>query len=420
MSSKLQQLRDLRNAKSKEVNDINNKYPAGQVIPTEDGRRMDTALTEIEAIDNDISREKRRADLAAEDPATQHANLLNAATRDPSKQSDESKSLRAFMAGGISNMADEDRARMLGRQTPDIRNAMSTTTASEGGFTVASEYQKSLEIAMAAFGGMRQVASRIQTGSGATMNFPATDPTSDEGEILGQNAPATLLNAAFSNLTLDVYKYSSKSIALPFELVQDSFIDIEAYIQGLLAMRLGRVQNRHFTAGTGSGQPRGIVTASAIGKTGLTGQTTTVIYDDLVDLEHSIDPAYRNAPGVGYMMHDTSVRALRKIKDGQGRPIFVPGYEADAMVNGGAPDRLMGRPIVVNQHMPVMAANAKAILFGQMSKYLIRDVMDLTLFRMTDSAYTLLGQVGFVAFTRAGGNLIDIGGAVKAYQNSAT
>lgn len=67
-----------------------------------------------------------------------------------------------------------------------------------------------------------------------------------------------------------------------------------------------------------------------------------------------------------------------------------------------------------------MAANAKSILFGDYKKYKIRDVMDLTLFRMTDSAFTLIGQVGFVAFMRSGGNLVDAGGAVKYYQNAAS
>jgi HK97 family phage major capsid protein len=418
--NKLAQLRELRNVKAKTANDINNKYPADQRMPAEDATKMDAVLAEIEAIDTDISRENRRAQLAAEDPAAQHAALMNAATRDPAKQGDESKALRAFMAGGISNMADVDRARMLARQTPDIRNAMSTTTTTEGGFTVATEYQKSLEIAMKAFGGMRTVSHAIRTASGASMNFPATDPTSEEGEIVGQNGAVTGGDTVFSNIALNVFKYSSKKIALPFELVQDAFIDIEAYIQGLLAMRLGRIQNRHFTVGDGATQPNGIVTAAATGKAGTTGQTITVIYDDLVDLEHSVDPAYRSQPGVGYMMHDTSVRAIRKIKDAQGRPIFVPGYEANAMIDGGAPDRLMGRPIYINQNMPVMAANAKSILFGQLSKYTIRDVMDLTMFRMTDSAFTLNGQIGFVAFLRTGGNLIDAGGAVKLYVNSAT
>ncbi|MFM0210442.1 phage major capsid protein [Paraburkholderia sediminicola] len=417
---KLQQLRELRNSKAKEANEINNKFPADQRMPAADAERMDSILAEIEAIDSEIARESRRAQLAAEDPAAQHAAAMNAATRTPGAHGDETRALRAFMAGGISNMADEDRARMLARQTPDIRNAMSTTTTTEGGFTVATEYQRSLEIAMKAYGGMRAVAHAIRTATGASMNFPTTDPTAEVGEIVGQNAPVTGLDTAFGNISMDVYKYSSKKIALPFELVQDSFIDIEAYIQSLLAMRLGRIQNTHFTTGTGTGQPRGLITAANTGKVGATGQTLTVVYDDLVDLEHSIDPAYRSQPGVGYMMHDSSVKAIRKIKDSQNRPIFVPGYEADAMINGGAPDRLMGRPIYINQDMPVMAANAESIAFGQFSKYVIRDVMDLTLFRMTDSAFTLNGQIGFVGFLRTGGNLIDAGGAIKTYANSAT
>lgn len=417
---KLQQLRELRNSKAREANELNNKYPADQRMPAAEAERMDAILAEIEAIDGDIARENRRVQLAADDPAAQHAAAMNAAARTPGAHGDESKALRAFLAGGLSNMADEDRSRMLARQSPDIRNAMSTTTSTEGGFTVATEYQRSLEIAMKAFGGMRQVSHAIRTATGAAMNFPATDPTAEEGEIVGQNSPVSALDTSFSNLQLLVWKYSSKKIALPFELVQDSFIDIEAYIQSLLAMRLARIQNRHFTVGDGTTSPNGIVTAAGSGKVGATGQTVTVLYDDIVDLEHSVDPAYRSQPGVGYMMHDTSLRVVRKIKDAQNRPIFVPGYEADAMINGGAPDRLMGRPITINQHMPVMAANAKSILFGQFNKYVIRDVMDLTLFRMTDSAFTLNGQIGFVGFLRTGGNLIDAGGAVKAYVNSAT
>lgn len=418
--NKLAKLREQRNLEAKKANEINNKFAADVRMPAADADNLDKVLASIEAIDGEIAREARVAQLAMDTPQAQHEAMLNAATRDPSKQGEEGKALRAFMAGGVMNMSEGDRARMQARQNPDIRNAMSTTTTTEGGFTTATEYQKSLEVAMKAYGGMRAVASSIRTATGITMNFPATDATSEIGEIVGQNAAATGADTVFGNISLDVYKYSSKKIALPFELVQDSFIDIEAYIQGLLAMRLGRIGNLHYTIGSGTGQPRGIVTAASAGKVGTTGQTVSVTYDDLVDLEHSVDPAYRSQPGVGYMMHDTSVKVLRKIKDGMNRPIFVPGYEADALVNGGAPDRLMGRPININQDMPVMAANAKSVLFGQLSKYTIRDVLDLTLFRMTDSAFTLLGQVGFVAFMRSGGNLIDAGGSTKAYVNSAT
>ncbi|MCA3000300.1 MAG: phage major capsid protein [Rhodocyclaceae bacterium] len=421
MSAKLIQLRAQRDAKAKEAHAINNKYSADVRMTGADASALDALLNEVESIDAEIARENRLVAAAFDgDEAAQQDIALNAAVQAGrgNSQSDESRAMRAFLSGGIAHMQAEDRARMAARQTPDIRNAMSTTTNSEGGFTVAIEYYRELEIAMKAYGGMRQAAKVIRTATGATMNFPTTDPTAEEGEIVGQNTTATLGETTFANIALDVYKYSSKRIALPFELIQDSFIDIESYVRTLLAMRLGRITNKHYQIGTGTGQPRGLSVAATTGRTGTSGQTTSVTYDDLVFLEHSVDPVYRAMPDCGYIMNDATLGAIRRIKDTQGRPIFVPGYEVG--VHGGAPDRLLGRPITIDQYMPVMAANAKSIGFGHLSQYVIRDVMDLTLFRMTDSAFTLLGQVGFVAFMRTGGNFIDVGGAVKFYANSAT
>jgi HK97 family phage major capsid protein len=344
----------------------------------------------------------------------------HAFTRTPGAHSNtaESNALRAYFRGGLNAMAQEDLQRMAARVNPDIRAAMSTTTGSEGGFTVAPEYYRKLTEALKQYGGIRSVATVMPTGTGAQMNFPTTDATSEEGEIVGQNATTNVGETSVGNLTLDVYKYSSKSIALPFELIQDSMFDLDAYVNGLLATRLGRITSKHFTIGDANAKPRGIGVAAGVGKTGATGTATSITYDDLVDLEHSVDPVYRTRAGVGFMMHDQSLKAVRKLKDTSGRPIFVPGYEQGNP--GGAPDRLLGRPIYISQEMPQMAANAKSVLFGDYKSYVIREVMDLTLFRMTDSAYTLKGQVGFVAFNRQGGNLIDVGGAVKAFQNSAT
>ena len=416
--SKLAQLRERRNAKAQEANTLNAKFPADQRMPSAEAGQLDALLAEIEAIDADITREGRLAKLASEQTDTLLNRVRDDATRDPSKHSDNAKALRAFLGGGISGLSDQQRQEMLARQTPDIRAAMSTTTTTEGGYTVATEYQRTLEAAMKAYGGVLEVATIINTGSGADMNFPTADATGEVGEIVGQNSAASALDTAFGNTALSVYKYSSKKIALPWELVQDSFLDIEAYIQGVLAVRLGRITNTHFTTGTGSGQPRGIVTGAALGKTGTTGQTLTVIYDDLVDLEHSINRIYRSSPGFGFMMADSSLKVVRKIKDSNSRPIFVPGYEQGNP--GGAPDRLLNRPVTINDDVAAMAANAKSILMGDFRKYVVRKVMDLTMFRMTDSAFTLNGQVGFVAFQRIGGNLIDAGGAVKYYANSAT
>lgn len=426
--SKLAQMRERREIIAREAHTINSKYGADARMPKEEVDKLDTLLNEIEDIDSQIKQQTRLAQLAAAESGQVLDDLRNRTTREPGQHSEMSNAIRAFLGGGIAALSDKQRHEMLARQTEDIRSAygglvrpqgaMSTTTNSEGGFTVATEYDRGLEQAMKAWSGMLEVASIFRTSSGADLPFATTDATSEIGEIVGQNSPATPGDTTFGSTILSVFKYSSKKIALPWELLQDTFLDIEAYIQELLAMRLGRIQNTHFTLGTGTGQPRGIVPAAALGKTGTTGQTGTATYDDLVDLEHSINRAYRSSPGFGFMMADSSLKVVRKIKDSQGRPIFVPGYEAGNP--GGAPDRLLNRPVTINDDVAAMAANAKSILCGDFRKYKVRRVMDLTMFRMTDSAFTLNGQVGFVAFQRTGGNLIDAGGAVKYYANSAT
>lgn len=299
----------------------------------------------------------------------------------------------------------------------EIRNTMSTTTGSEGGNTVPLEVANTVIDVLKTYGGMREAATVISTESGAAINYPTSDGTSEVGELIAENTTATAADPTFGVVTLATYKFSSKIIAAPFELLQDSAVDIEAFIARRIADRLGRIQNQMFTTGTGTSQPRGIVTAAALGKTGTTGQTTTVIVDDLIDLVHSVDPAYRASGKVGFMMNDSSLKVVRKLKDSQNRPVFLPGYDGLA---GPMANTLLGYPIYINQDVANMAANAKSILFGDFSRYTIRDVMGMTLFRFEDSAYVKLGQIGFLAWMRSGGTLTDGGSPIKYYANSAT
>ena len=145
---------------------------------------------------------------------------------------------------------------------------------------------------------------------------------------------------------------------------------------------------------------------------GQVGQTTSVIYEDLVDLEHSVDPAYRAE--AEFMFHDDTLKVLKKLKDADGRPLWLPGVAVRE------PDTILGYNYVINQDMPIMAANAKSILFGDFSKYMIRDVMDLMLLRLVER-YADFAQVGFIAFSRHDGDLLDAGtNPIKHYANSAT
>ncbi|TFV34562.1 phage major capsid protein [Bradyrhizobium frederickii] len=377
--------------------------------------KLDAQLVEIQA---NIKRQERVIQAAADN--LQRDLVVDAALRVGQDQKSEASLLFAkWVRGGDAVMSAEDWTK--------IRATMSTTTNSQGGYTVQTEVQKTVLDALKAYGGMRAVATVIQTSQGNPMNYPTSDGTSETGEIIAQNTTATAADPSFGMVALNVYKFSSKIIAVPFELLQDSEVDIEAFVIKRCTTRLGRITNTKFTvgAGDGSSEPNGIVTAASTGVTAGNGtsQVTAVVYDSLIDMQHSVDPAYRETGECKWMMHDSSVKVIRKIKDGQSRPIFVPGWDFAIPTGGKAgkiPDSLLGDPIQVNQDMAVMAASAKSIAYGKLNEYTIRDVMDVTMFRFTDSAYTKLGQVGFLAWLRSGGNLIDVGGAVKLFVNAAS
>lgn len=402
--SQLQKLREQRAAKAKSLQELVAKTDWN---PAVDQPVYDSGMAEIESIDAQISNHNK-LNAQAVDNAIENA-VLNVADRIAvDNQSPEVAIYAKWLRGGDSALSAEDHA--------TIRNTMSTTTSSQGGYTVATEVAQSLVDSLKAFGGVRELANVMVTTTGADMNFPTSDGTSEEGEIVAQNASAASADPTFGVKPLPVYKYSSKIIAVPIELLQDSGIDIEAFVKGRLVKRLGRITNKHFAIGTGTGQPLGFVPGASVGKTGLTGQTVKIIYDDLVDLEHSVDSEYREGGNCRFAMNDSSVAIVKKIKDTQGRPIFIPGYDASTK---GKLDRVLGYEVKEIAQMADMAADAKSVAFGDFDHYQIRDALDVQMHRFTDSVYASKGQVGFLAFLRSGGNLLDAG-AVKVYQNSST
>ena len=307
-----------------------------------------------------------------------------------------------------------------------VRNTMSTTTSSQGGYSVGPLVAKIFINLLKGKGWMRQSSSTYTTTDGAPGSFAASDGTGESGEILAENTPATALDPSFTTVPIPTSKFSSKSFGVPMELLADSAIDIVGMLWQRARDRIGRMQNLKFTLGTGTGEPTGLVTASSVGKVGTSGQTLTIIYDDLADMIESVDEAQLGMPDTqadipptlaGWMMSQTMRKVVRKLKDSSGRPIWTPSY--DDGVRPPTPSQLLDFPVYVNSDMPVPAANAKSLCFGNLRSYTIRDTLEVSLLRFDDSAFVTKGQIGFLAYARAGGNLAD-SGAVKLYQHSAT
>lgn len=437
------ELKDLREKRAKLLTDADAilKAVTGETMNPEDEKRFDAVHADAEQIAALVRRMEQQEDAmkAAEasrgrqtDPLRPSSDMsrierptnsggevaLRAWLLHPTDQSVPDEWHQAAVRAGIdpakTNLTIHFPRRALRHryEVEEWEKRAQSLTGSEGGFTVPEDFWRALEVSLLEFGGMRQAATVIRTDSGADLPIPTTNDTSNKGVILAENAAVAEQDVVFGQIVLQAYKYSSKMIRVSVELLQDSAFNLAELLGRMLGERIGRITNDHFTTGTGSSQPNGVVTASGLGKTGASGQTTTVIYDDLVDLQHSVDPAYR--ANARWMFHDLTLAAIKKLKDLDGRPLWVPGLAVRE------PDRILGDPYIINQSMAQMAASAKSIIYGALGKYFIRDVREVTLVRL-DERFADFHQVAFLAFSRHDGDLIDAGtDPVKHYINAAS
>lgn len=292
-----------------------------------------------------------------------------------------------------------------GRQIPrEIRAGLDVATSGAGLETIPEGFMYELERRTLEFAHTRQVCRVIKTASGNAMPWPTVNDTSNTGALLAEATTiSTSVDPTFAAVTFNAYKYSSKPILISQELLEDSAFNMATEIAGLLGERLGRIEGSQTTTGSGSSQPNGIVTAAGTGVT--SASATAITADEILGLVHSVDPSYRMGSSVGFMMNDSVLLYIRKLKLADGQYLWQPGFQM------GAPDMLLGYPVTINQAMtgtssglPVTAT--KHVLFGDFSKYVIRDVAEVRFYRL-DERYRDLDQTAFVAFKRLDGDAIQ-------------
>lgn len=283
-------------------------------------------------------------------------------------------------------------------QGSEVESRALSSTTDTGGYSIPDEMMKGYFDKLKWFGPMRQLATIWRTASGAALPVPSTDDTANTGEIIGESsAVTTTADPSFGQTVLGSFKYSSKAVIVPVELLQDSSINIASYLGQKLGERIGRKQNTDFTAGAGTTLPFGVQVSSSLGKTA--AATNAITLDEAIDLYHSVDIAYRNAPGAGWMMHDTVAAYIRKLKDSNNQYLWQMSVQA------GQPDLLFGRPVYINNDQDSsFATNKRLLLYGDFSAYLIRDAGDVV-FARADELRILNHQVVFLAFQRSDGAL---------------
>ncbi len=389
-------------------------------------KRHDDIMAEFDKIEAKIEREQRTAEAEqrlADQSAEERSRRRPVPGGSEGRGHDEDEELeygdvfeKAIRFGAASLGAEERAVLLEGRaDIPQEVRAQSTGTDSAGGYTVPEGFSGEIDKAMAAWGPMwdATIVREMTTSSGNPLPWPTVDDTAQTGELKAENAAATddgSGDVAFGQKMLNAYVYSTKMVRIPMELLQDSAFDMEALLDDLFGERLGRLANSVLTTGDGANKPQGIVPAAGAGVTA--ASATALASDELIDLVHSVDPAYRSSPKCRWQFNDTTLAAIRKLKDGQGNYLWQMGD-----VRIGEPARLLAHPYSVNQAMANLGASARPIIFGDHNRFVVRKVRGFTVITLRER-YAENFQIGMVGFKRFDSELLNAA-AVKALTMAA-
>ncbi|MPM55179.1 hypothetical protein SDC9_101972 [bioreactor metagenome] len=289
----------------------------------------------------------------------------------------------------------------------EILNALQEGTDSEGGYLVPDEFERTLVQKLTEANVLRPLCHVIQTSYGdRKIPVVASKGTAD---WVDEEGTYPLSDDSFSQVVLGAYKLATM-IKVSEELLSDSIFDIEGYVSEQFGKRIGDKEEDAFLNGNGVSKPIGILNATGGAEVGVTTVGASAITgDELIDLVYSLRAPYRKS--AVFVLNDTTVKLLRKLKDGDGQYLWRPG------ITENAPDTILGHRIVTSEFMPSVAAGNKSIAFGDFSYYWIADRQGRT-FKRLNELYATTGQVGFLASQRLDGKLI-LPEAIKVLQQKA-
>ena len=285
-------------------------------------------------------------------------------------------------------------------------------TATAGGHTVGTGFYASLIDHLIEVSGVLQAGPTVLvTERGDSLPIPRTTAHSTATSEIAEATAITESDPAFNQLVLSAYKYGV-IVQVSYELLEDTYVDLLGYLSMECGRAVGNAFGTRLVTGTGTSQPQGVATAATTGVTGAAAVSGAFTADNLIDLHYSVIAPYRNSPSCGWLMRDATMGAVRKLKDTQNQYLWQPSLQA------GAPDTLLAKPVFTDPNVAAVALSAKSVLFGDMSRYFVRQVKDIRFERSDEFAFNA-DLATFKCVMRGDGGLADTTGAVKAFVGNA-
>lgn len=412
MASREELWTEKRNAVTRMREIFDRAAAENRAMTPEESTRYDEAADRVQAIETQMAQEDRHAGLVRSFDELGRSRSI----ADPEVGDDVSgiaspeynRSWTRWLRRGERGLRSDDHdvlQRGLDHSARENR-ALSEYIGSAGGYLVTPTFLNKIYEVQKWFGGAFQVgATLLITSGGEDVLWPTNDDTGNTGEMLNEGGTVSNQDVTFGQMKLSAYIFSSKAVYVPIMLLADENFGLEGFLGGKLGTRLARIHNTKLTTGSGANEPQGMATGAATGVT--TAAPTAIVWNEMIDLEHSVDPAYRRYERSKYMFHDTTLKVVRKLQDADGRSLWQPALQS------GVQSTINNYQYVINNDMPLPTATLKSMLFGDFeSYYVIRQVSGVMLFRLQELKALQLQQV-FFAVDRLDGGVQDAT-AVKA------
>lgn len=286
------------------------------------------------------------------------------------------------------------------------RKALQVGTDEDGGYAVPEALDRNILTLLKDEVVMRQEATVITVGGSDYKKLVNLGGTASGwvGETDARSQTATSKLGLIEPFMGEIYGNPQATQ----KMLDDAFFNVEAWINSELATEFAEQEEIAFTTGDGTKKPKGFLAYESTDETDkvrafgklqhiVSGDATAVTADAIIKLIYTLRKAHRT--GAKFMMNNNSLFAIRLLKDSEGNYLWRPGLEL------GQPSSLAGYGIAENEQMPDIAADAKAIAFGNFKRgYTIVDRIGTRILR---DPYTNKPFVGFYTTKRTGGMLVD-------------
>lgn len=428
MSEVLDRLQESRNRVWEQAKALADKAAEeGRAFDATEEGTWQSLNAELEALDkrmqNVLDGEQRAADTAAAFDRLQ-GRKPDRDTRANSGQGGQGDDeLRKWMRGETPSRFFEVKppAQFDFRKAVAEARSLTVGTATAGGDTVPTTfYNRLIQHLIQNSAIMQAGVTVLNTTGGETIQVPKTTAHSTGGLVdsagsgdgKGEGLTIPEADPTFGQVSLNAFKYGIL-IQISRELLDDTGVDLEGYLSMQAGRALGNAFGAHAVTGNGTKKPRGVVTDATLGVTGGTGVGGAFTSDNLIDLQYSVIAPYRASQACYWMMQDVTIAQVRKLKDANGQYLWQPSLQP------GAPDILLGKPVLTDPNVPAIGTNAKSVLFGDFSQYFVRMAGGLRFERSDDFAFDT-DLVTYRALMRADGALVDLTGAIKYYAGAAS